>query len=236
MQRFSDIRRLIYSLSFGLLVLPANGVAQNLIVNSDFESGNSGFLSEYEYSPAENSSEAQYTVRTDPYPWNEFFISHSDHTSGAGNMFVGNGDTLAGTKVWESAVPIAVLPNTTYYFEAWAMNVCCNPTHSGANSPAVLEFSVEGAAIESLGTIATSFPAGVWQFLGTTWNSGANTSARLRIINQNTAFGGNDFALDDLHFSTRSSIPEPTTIAILAIHNCWMILVIRRRNRRVPQA
>jgi hypothetical protein len=89
---------------------------------------------------------------------------------------------------------------------------------------------VEGLAVESLGTIATTLPAGGWQFLGTTWNSGANTSAILRIVNQNTALGGNDFALDDIHFSTESSVPEPGMLSLFAMGWSTFLLAARRRR------
>ena len=217
--------------SLAALAVAANAGAANLVVNGDFEAGNTGFSSDYAYSPGSNTSESQYTVRTDPFPWNGFFISHGDHTSGTGEMFVGNGDPTPDSIVWKSSSAVTVVPNTDYFFEAWAMNVCCNPSYGGANSPAVLEFAVAGLTDESLGTIATSFPAGEWQFLATTWNSGTNTSVVLQIVNQNTAVGGNDFALDDIHFSTESSsIPEPSALALLAAGAGLLLFAPRRRR------
>jgi hypothetical protein len=192
--------------------LPAQSGPGNLLLNGDFELGNSSFGSDYAYSPAANTAESEYTVRTNPSPWNVNFVSVADHTDGLGNMFVGNGDPTAGSIVWES-VSISVEPNTDYFFEVWAMNVCCVPGYTDPNSPAVLEFSVVGSVTESLGVISTMLPAGSWQFLTTTWNSGSNTSGDLRIINQNTAIGGNDFALDDIHFSTETSAAPVPSLA-----------------------
>ncbi len=189
----------------------ASGAPVNLVANGDFELGNVAFSSDYAYTPTENTAEAQYTVRTNPFPWNRFFVSVGDHTSGTGNMYVGNGDPAAESIIWEST-SIPVEPGVDYFFEAWAMNVCCTPGYTGTNSPAVLEFSIVGSTTESLGVISTAFPAGQWQFISTTWNSGSNTTVDLRIINQNTAIGGNDFALDDIHFSTVSSVPVPAAV------------------------
>lgn len=196
------------SLAFLSLLVPGLAAAQNLIVNGDFETGNTSFSSDYIYTPTVNNDEGQYTVRTNPFPWNGAFITSGDHTSGTGNMFVGNGNPVPNSIIWETT-SVSVTPNTDYFFEVWVMNVCCTEVYTGPNSPAVLEFSVAGAATESLGVINTSFPAGVWLFLSATWNSGANTSVDLRIINQNTAVGGNDFALDDIYFATESSSPFP---------------------------
>lgn len=218
------------------LATPALGAPINLVTNGDFQAGNTGFSSSYTYAPASNTTEAQYTVRTDPYPWNGSFISAGDHTSGTGNMFVGNGSPTAGSLVWGSSATISVLPNTDYFFEAWAMNVCCTPNYTGSNSPAILEFAVVGdQSTASLGTIPTILNPGTWQFLGTTWNSGANTSVSLRIINQNTAVGGNDFALDDIHFSTESSVsvPEPASLFLSGLG--LVALVMSRRFNRTRQ-
>lgn len=112
----------------GLSFIPLSVSATNLVINGNFESGNTGFTSNYGFSPASNTDEGQYTVRTDPYPWNPNFVSIGDHTSGNGNMFVGNGAPVAGSVIWQS-LSIAVEQNSTYFFEAWVTNVCCKPSY-----------------------------------------------------------------------------------------------------------
>ena len=114
--------------------------AQNLVANGNFEGGNTGFTSSYAFSPGGNGTEGQYTVRSNPFPWNGLFISAADHTSGSGLMYVGNGSPTNGSVVWASC-PIAVAQNTNYFFEAFVMNVCCSAPFPG-NSPSILEFSV----------------------------------------------------------------------------------------------
>ena len=71
--------------------LSAHADAPNLVLNGDFELNNTSFTSDYAFSPGSNSDEGQYTVRSNPLPWNPFFISAADHTSGQGLMYVGNG-------------------------------------------------------------------------------------------------------------------------------------------------
>jgi len=88
----------------------------------------------------------------------------------------------------------------------------------------------------SLGTIPTILNPGTWQFLGTTWNSGTNTSVSLRIINQNTAVGGNDFALDDIHFSTESSVSVPEPASLLLSGLGLAALVMSRRFNKTRQS
>ena len=57
--------------------LPAQSEPGNLLLNGDFELGDTGFSSDYTYSPAANTTESQYTIRTNPSPWNASFVSAS---------------------------------------------------------------------------------------------------------------------------------------------------------------
>lgn len=207
--------------------------AQNLVTNGNFEGGNTGFTSAYSFAPAGNSTEGQYTVRSNPFPWNGLFISAADHTSGSGLMYVGNGSPTNGSVVWASG-PIAVAQNTNYFFEAFVMNVCCSSPFPG-NSPSILEFSVAGLTTESLGTATTNLAlAGTWEGLSKSWNSGLNTSVSLSLINRNTAAAGNDFAIDDVFLGTTSTVtpvPEPETYALM-LAGLGIVGAIARRRRR----
>ena len=64
----------------------------SIILNGDFEAGNSLFTSGYAYTPVFNTTEGQYTVRRDPQNWNGAFFAMPDHTFGGppqlGNMLV----------------------------------------------------------------------------------------------------------------------------------------------------
>lgn len=213
--------------------------AQNLVTNGDFALGNLGFTSDYVYSPAVNNSGGEYTVRTDPYPWNPNFVSVSDHTSGTGFMMVANGSPTAGEIVWQSS-PIAIAGATDYFFEAFVMNVCCNANYGGGNSSPVLTFSVslDGGPTTALQTLTIPLtPAGVWYGLSTTFNSGGATTATLSLVNANTELAGNDFALDDVFLGTQSTVvPEPATWAMMLLGFGAIGLTSRRRKHALPQA
>ena len=48
-----------------------------------------------------------------------------------------------------------------------------------------------------------------------TWNSGGNTNVEICIVNQNTATGGNDFAIDDISFGELCESTDQVTITIV---------------------
>ncbi|MBO9576251.1 MAG: PEPxxWA-CTERM sorting domain-containing protein [Sphingobium sp.] len=197
--------------------LTSGASAANLVTNGDFEAGNSDFTSDYAYTPAANFTEGQYTVRTNPFPWNPNFVSAADHTSGAGNMLVVNGSPTAGDIVWESGL-IALTPGQNYFFEAFVMNVCCG---GGPINPPILTFSVilDGGPPMDLNTAFTPNVNGVWTGISNSFNSGAATTARLFLINANTIRSGNDFAIDDINLDTKSivlpGVPEPASWALM---------------------
>jgi hypothetical protein len=206
------------------IAVTAHAAPVNLVPNGDFQQGNTLFTSDYGFSPAGNGSEGQYTVRSDPFPWNPFFISTFDHSLGtaAGSMMVVNGSPNAGDIVWRSQ-SIAVDAGQLYFFEAFVNNVCCQGFNFGPGSESILEFSLmlDGGAPNVLGTIATNLAlAGTWEGLSTSFTPGTSGDVVLSLINRNTNRGGNDFAIDDVFFGTQSivnppSIPEPATLALL---------------------
>lgn len=191
----------------GTISLEVMGIGPNLVVNGDFEAGNSGFTSAYSYGSGGPwgllSSEGQYAISTSPNLVHNNFSACSDHTpSGPGNMLIANGSGTPNTSVW--CQTINVTPNTNYLFSAWISNALNDPNVSN------LQFFVNDIQIGNV--FATSAIACDWQEFNDTWNSGANTTAQLCIRNQNTSTGGNDFCLDDITF--REVCVQQDTITI----------------------
>jgi len=206
---------------FTVTVTSANGctgtasiqVADELVVNGNFSSGNSGFTTGYTYTAnvagnVELYPEGYYGVGTSAVDYHNNFHGR-DHTTGNGNFLIVNGSTSVPIKtIWQETV--TVVPNTDYYFSAWAMNV--NP-----GSPARLQFEVNGVLVGSVADLSTApKPASEaavalsnWvRFYSTPmWNSGATTTAIIRIRNLNTDPSGNDFGIDDISFGTLASVP-----------------------------
>src|SRR5262249_26840881 len=132
-------------------------VAQELVVNGDFESGNTAFTSDYAYKPdlvginnelVDDSGNNGYSITNNGQNVHNNFWGR-DHTSGSASgttnfMAVnGHGNTLV---FWKETVN--VLPNTTYYFSAWAMSL----NASGNN--AQLQFSVNGVLVGTTAVLA----------------------------------------------------------------------------------
>jgi gliding motility-associated-like protein len=163
-----------------------------LVSNGDFSQGNTSFSSSYNYfnqTPPPDMGEGLYAVVPIPNDIHNGFASCPDHTTGTGNQMVINGATQTNVTLW--CQTINVTPNTDYLFSTWVQSV-------STGNPAVLQFSING------GNLGTTFSPPLatcqWAEFFTTWNSGANTTASICIVNQNTSFGGNDFSLDDISF------------------------------------
>jgi len=179
-------------------------VAQELVINGNFEAGNSGFTTAYTYSATANGlyPEGTYGVN-DNANYNHDLFYGKDHTTGSGKFMIINGSPTTGTTVW-SQNNITVQPNTTYYFSAWGMSVY------NANN-AILQFSINGFQVGTIAYLPNGYtnnagPYNWVRFYGS-WNSGPSTNANLSIVNLNTILGGNDFGLDDISFGTLSPTP-----------------------------
>ena len=225
-----------------------DGVAGNLIQNCGFESGAVGappsqsslqFTSQYTYTsnlvPA-----GTFYIGSNPDAYNPFFASFSNGppaapNSGSFEMIV-NGASAANTKVWEESA-ITVVPNATYFFSVFVQSVT-------DISAAVLDFSANGVQLGS--TFTADSTTGTEQEFVATWFSGTNTTVDLALVDQDTAAGGNDFALDDFEFSTTApaggtgvggttgpvGAPEPSSILVLLSG----IAALRLRRRRSKSA
>lgn len=231
-------RLLVSGVTFALGAGFSSGVLStpiNLVPNGNFEAGNLHFTSDYAFSPGGNSAEAQYTVRTDPFPWNASFVSTGDHTSGTGLMMVANGSPVSGAVVWASE-PITVAAGTNYFFEAFVNNVCCQGFNFGPGSESILDFSLslDGGAPISLGTITTDLAlAGTWEGLSTQFFASNGGTVELNLINRNTNAGGNDFAIDDIYFgveSTVNPIPLPATLWLFGTGLLPLLVSLKKRQ------
>jgi hypothetical protein len=191
----------VFLLALWLLLCPAS-LKADLIVNGGFEQGNSGFTTNYVFSPGNTSSPRSFDITANP-ALDGAPVSYGDHSTGSGLMMVVKGATIPNVLVW--AQIIAVEPNHKYdyasYISSWS-----------AASPARLDVRVNGT---SVGTITAPSTPGVWAPFSVTWDSGSNTSAIIELRNLSTSGVGNAFALDDFSFKGPDpfAVPEPAVLA-----------------------
>jgi len=177
------------------LVAPA--LAQ--VVNGDFEAGNTGFTSTHVYLPVSVSPNVnQYGITHSSFEWSQFWGNiPGDHTTGSGLfMIVDVGST--GT-IWEQTV--AVTPNSAYTLGAWLANWTAFPSAS-------LAVEINGQLVTNWGAPGSA----AWTQYTTAWNSGAATSATIRLHASSYFQPGDDIAIDDITFT-----PTPGAAAVLGL-------------------
>lgn len=206
--------------------------ATNLITNGDFSAGFTGFTTGYNIvAPTANSMvpEGNITIAANPMSVHSSWVN----VGGTNPMLIANGAPNSTLNIWESSA-IGVTAGGKYNFAADVMNVCCNVSFTGANSPSTIIFqvSLNGGSWIDLATHTTTppFDTGVFAALTDLYTAGASGTVQLRAINAINAASGNDFALDNLSFA--SAIPEPGTWAMLFLGFGAIGLMMRRRQSR----
>ena len=201
------------------LTLGAGTALANLITNGDFQSGNIGFTSAYDYfaqpgTPANSPNvpnaslfdEGTYGVGTAPGLYHAYWQNFGDHTTGTGNMMIVNGATIANnTNVWSQNILTTI--GTTYYFSAWLTSSC-------KGNESNLAFSINGNQIGDIQLMTNAVP-GTWQQFYVSWIANTDT-AELSLLDKNTIALGNDFSIDDIVFDT-NAVPEPATMLLLGL-------------------
>ena len=74
---------------------------------------------------------------------------------------------------------------------------------------------------------------GQWVGLSSSYTSTLGGPLTLRIVNSNLAASGNDFAVDDINFSTSTTVPEAATWTMLVAGFGLVGAATRRRVRTV---
>ena len=163
----------------------------NLVYNGDFELGNVGFTSNYNYQ-SNVSPSATYYIGANAHNYHLNFYGY-DHTTGNGNFMIINGAENLNTVVWSQT--INVIPNTDYAFSTWV----CTLSQYSEQYITRLQFCING---EQIGEVFRApLNINVWENFYQIWNSGNSTEATITILNQNTLAVGNDFGLDDISFN-----------------------------------
>ena len=177
-----------FALVLGLSVTgsPAHAISGNLLTNGGFESGNTGFTSDYTYVVAPGPTalwvEGTYTVGYDAHDYHYLW---SNVTPRSGNlMLIANGATQPNMNVWSSTVT-GLVPGDVYVLSAWVTSVY-------PASPAELTFSFTNTTGTSTigGGITASSPGDWTEFTGMVVAPDGVTSGTFSIGNSNTIAAG----------------------------------------------
>jgi len=208
-------------------------VHATVIVNGDFELGNSSFFSDYIYTPGVQPfpglGGGQYNIVVNPSPFHFAAGSYGDHTSGSGKMLMVNADwNLPNIVVWSQSV--AVEKNTTYEFSTWISTWAI----AGDLNVSRIDVRINGL---SIGKQTAPSDRGAWEKFSALWNSETSVSANIQIyeVGREIGFpgGGNDFSLDDINFHTTSStVPEPSSLVISYLSLVYLVCAKRLSQPR----
>lgn len=205
----------------------------NLLINPSFESGNTGFTSDYAYfapgSPG-NMDDGRYSVVQSLNQVHAIWAGAGSLSAQSGtNYLVANGASSAALSPWLqtiSVVPggVTVTGNTNapvyYRFEAYIASVY----GFGTPQPQLaFEMSLNNSGIwQELTTSTVPDDTNTWYL---TYRDGyflsAPSTISFRLRNTVTAEGGNDFAVDSLYFGLSTNSPsfvsDPTGNAINSV-------------------
>ncbi len=185
---------MIQVLLITVAALSSNNSHPNLVVNGNFEKGNTGFTSDYGYSDNVEGT-GLYAIVSDPHNAHQGGFSMMDHTSGTGQMMVVNAGGDASKAFWKQTVKVQ--PNHSYYFGLYAAS-WGQTNETGDENPASIVVTINGEAVRVPFTLKSK--DGVWTKLVATWKSNSATRADIRLVDKNTEAFGNDFAIDDIMF------------------------------------
>jgi hypothetical protein len=175
------------------------GDLENLVENGDFEAGNTGFTNGYNFvDPATAKAvspytmgmgnEKTYTIGVNPFNYHDLWASFADHTEDDVKnlmMIVNGSDDLTSPAIWTQTIP--VVANSEYTFSFWGAT-------SYPAAFALIDVYINDVLID---TFNAPENVGTWMEFSALWNSGAETSAVIKLVCTTEVHTGNDFALDD---------------------------------------
>jgi len=200
----------------------------NLIVNGSFESGNTGFTSDYTYKVPESPGlmdAGEYSVIQSLDQVHSIWAQAGSLSAQSGtNYFVANGSSSSALSPWSQTISvnpggISVTTNTNapvyYRFEAYIASVYPD----GAQPQLAFEMSLNNSGLwQELTTSTAPQDAFTWYL---TYRDGyflsAPTTVSFRLRNTVTDELGNDLAIDSLYFGLSTNAPSYPANAINSI-------------------
>jgi len=177
----------------------------NLVYNGDFELGNIGFVTDYNYETNPNPvfSPGDYNVVTNTNQVGSGFISCEN----GGFFFVTDASTDVSLTLYKNTANVE--PNTDYLLSY-------ESTTMYSQSPADLARLQSSINSQQIGNVLTVSNTNCnWSHFSGIWNSGTNTTATIRIKDQNSLQMGNDFAIDNISLRKICKAYDTINVTIL---------------------
>ena len=180
---------------------PPPELGDNLVINGDFEQGNTGFVtgSGYMYTSQNIDDPGEYAV--------DYDVSNHYNNGSSTPILVGqghsgkymmvNGSGNVDDFVWQET--IEVTSYSTFTFSVWVAHLHKN---TGDNYKAKLKFYINGEPLNAdpfVNDCSSASQRPNWKEFTAEWNSGSSSTATITIYDINPSDeAGNDFGLDDI--------------------------------------
>jgi len=188
--------------------------SSNLVVNGDFELGNTGFTTDYNYYTGSDPGPSWVTVGPNGQLNNSNWNAGGDHTTGSGNFLIVDGHTDTSKSFWNES--IGVEAGKTYEISGWFRSLY-------PASPGTAQFTIDSSAA---GSSILVNDEGTWRQNSFLWTATSNT-LNLGLVDTNGESFGNDFGVDDLSVK---AVPEASTIVLFSLLTLGGVLLLRKRS------
>lgn len=138
-------------------------------------------------------------------------------------MLVADGGSSSNARVW-SARDLKLKSGVTYQFSVWAANIDIEYNKHGISSLAKLKFVIENQdGTRELSSFTVKETLGQWNEFKATFTAAKDYGwCHIYLVNFNTEFEGNDFALDDIYFGAEIKTDDDVTTETfpVVVKNC----------------
>ena len=210
--------KLLAGLTAALLATGAHAIG-NLITNGSFETVDfTSFDSDYQKN---FNAYAESTVNIGSNPFG-FHGSWASFAAADGlNMLIVNGSNSASNVVWSQTLNLQA---GSYDFSALAAS-----TYSGSPSSLKAVYTIANTRTD-IGALQLTATTGQWDAFGGSFTLSSAATVQIKLLDLNTDYGGNDFAVDKLSLTTAAAVPEPETYALMLAGLGVVGFVARRRR------
>ena len=163
-------------------------IDSNLVYNGDFELGNTGFLTQYNYWTSGGFVFGNYMITTNANTVSGGFTPCNN----GGKYMVLDGIGTPNTYFFQSTVNVE--PNTLYEFSVQSVFLAF--TELSSSYYPRLKYYINNQQLGGVDVIS-NYNCN-WHTFKYKWYSGTNTTATLKVVDDNTDGGGNDFAVDNI--------------------------------------